>query len=185
MTFISLLRGINVSGQKKILMADLKALYESLGFGNVKTYIQSGNVIFETDSDSGDALAKKIENKIKEVYQFEVPVLNLTQNEISKALNENPFLQESDIVQERLYVSFLSELPHSVHVEKIDASLYLPDRFIVKDKFIFLSISPNGYGNTKLSNNFFESKLKVKATTRNWKTIQQLGVMSYEFFALT
>ncbi len=175
MTFISLLRGINVSGQKKILMSDLKTLYESLGFEKVQTYIQSGNVIFSSKEIDTKEIALKIEEKISTQYHFEVPVLVLTQAEIIAVLNNNPFLKENIANTDRFYVSFLSEEPHSDYTNKINTALYMPDRFIISEKCIFLHISENGYGNTKLSNNFFESKLKVKATTRNWKTIIALS----------
>ena len=93
-TFISILRGINVSGQKKIRMVDLKKLYESLGFSDVKTYIQSGNVIFKSDSNISDIqLAKKIEKAISEQYLFEVPVIIRTNKELEKNYFRQPFCE--------------------------------------------------------------------------------------------
>ena len=177
MIFTSLLRGINVSGQKKILMSDLKALYESLGFENVRTYIQSGNVVFYSEEINTKMIADKIVKKIFEHYNFDVPVLVITPEEINAALVGNPYLNENNVAIEKLYVTFLSEVPQEAHMNKIDAALYAPDTFIVIDKVIYLQIGPEGYGNTKLSNSFFESKLKVKATTRNWKTIIALSKM--------
>ena len=178
MIYIALLRGINVSGQKKILMSDLKTLFENLEFSNVKTYIQSGNVIFSSEETNTGEIAKKIEEKIKAQYGFDVPVLVLTGEEIKNALDNNPYLKEVEILETqnlaRLYVTFLSEVSEQKHLDKIDASLYAPDRFTIIEKSIFLHVV-NGYGETKLSNNFFESKLKVKATTRNWKTVQTLN----------
>ena len=100
-TYISLLRGINVSGQKKILMADLKSLYEELGFTNVQTYIQSGNVVFEYQASSSEKLEQMIFDKIKAHYGFEVPNLILTSNEIEEALKSNPY---QDI--EKMYFTF-------------------------------------------------------------------------------
>ena len=90
-TYISLLRGINVSGQKKILMADLKSVYEELGFENVQTYIQSGNVVFKFKEINSKELQQLIFNKIKAHYGFPVPNLILTPVEIEEALNNNPF----------------------------------------------------------------------------------------------
>ena len=177
MTFISLLRGINVSGQKKILMSDLKVLYESLGYQKVRTYIQSGNVVFFSEETNTKEIANKIEEKISAQYNFEVPVLVLTEHEINATLVNNPFLNENATDTERLYVSFLSEVPLTDYIYKINPALYLPDRFIISEKCVFLEISSNGYGNTKLSNSFFESKLKVKSTTRNWKTLIALSKM--------
>lgn len=177
MVFIALLRGINVSGQKKILMTDLKILFENLRFSGVKTYIQSGNVIFSSEESDTKLMGKKIEEKISAQYGFEVPVLVLTSDEIKYALDNNPFLKNTETLfdkdDSRLYFTFLSEIPHVEHVNKIDVALFAPDTFTLIGKTIFMKVE-NGYGNTKLSNNFFETKLKVKATTRNLKTLETI-----------
>jgi len=176
-TFISILRGINVSGQKKILMADLKVLYENLNFKDVATYIQSGNIIFKsTEKLSEGELAKKIEKAIFKKYNFEVPVVIRTEKEMEKIISSNPFLKEENIDTKKLYVTFLSEIPDKKKLESIENTAFLPDKFIVSGKEIYLHI-PGSYGETKLSNKFFETKLKVKATTRNWNTVNKLFEM--------
>jgi len=173
-TFISILRGINVSGQKKILMADLKKLYESLKFSEVKTYIQSGNVVFKSDSKISDIqLARKIEKAISTKYKFEVPVIIRTKEELEKILSQNSFTKEKSIDLKKLHVTFLSETPDREKMEQIKEVDFSPDQFIIKGKEIYLHI-PNSYGETKLSNKFFENKLKVSATTRNWNTVNKL-----------
>ena len=173
-TFISILRGINVSGQKKILMADLKKLYESLKFSEVKTYIQSGNVVFKSDSKISDIqLARKIEKAISAKYKFEVPVIIRTKEELEKILSQNSFTKEKSIDLKKLHVTFLSETPDREKMEQIKEVDFSPDQFIIKGKEIYLHI-PNSYGETKLSNKFFENKLKVSATTRNWNTVNKL-----------
>ena len=173
-TFISILRGINVSGQKKILMADLKKLYESLKFSEVKTYIQSGNVVFESDSKISDIqLARKIEKAISTKYKFEVPVIIRTKEELEKILSQNSFTKEKSIDLKKLHVTLLSETPDREKMEQIKEVDFSPDQFIIKGKEIYLHI-PNSYGETKLSNKFFENKLKVSATTRNWNTVNKL-----------
>lgn len=173
-TFISILRGINVSGQKKILMADLKDLYESLKLKDIITYIQSGNVIFKSNEKLSDiALAKKIETAIFKKYDFDVPVIIRSKDEIHKIISTNPFLKERNIEAKRLYVTFLSETPAKENVESVKRFDFSPDRFFITGKEVYLCVS-NGYGETKLSNNFFEKKLKVNATTRNWNTVQKL-----------
>lgn len=177
-TFISILRGINVSGHKKILMADLKELYSSLGFIDCLTYIQSGNVIFKTEKKSVCTdLAIKIENAILAKYKFEVPVLVLKPKELAIALELNPFLHRAGIDPEKLYFTFLANLSATDLIEKIDATVYVPDEFLIIKQTIYLHC-PGGYGNTKLSNAFFENKLKVKATTRNLKTVNTLLKMA-------
>ncbi len=173
-TFISILRGINVSGQKKILMADLKNLYESLKFKEVITYIQSGNVIFKSDGKLSDLdLAKKIETAMYKKYDFKVPVIIRSVEEIRKVISINPFLNEKNINIERLHVTFFSEIPKSHNLGIIKQFDFSSDRFTIIGKEVFL-YTPEGYGVTKLSNNFFENKLKVTATTRNWKTVNKL-----------
>ncbi|MDP4283232.1 MAG: DUF1697 domain-containing protein [Bacteroidota bacterium] len=173
-TFISILRGINVGGQKKILMADLKALYESLKFTDVTTYIQSGNVVFKSGEKISDLdLAKKIETAIEKKYNFQVPVIIRKAEEIEKAISMNPFLKDKNINIEKLHITFLSEIPNESNLKNIKNVDYSPDQFIIEGKEIYLHI-PVSYGETKLSNKFFENKLKVIATTRNWKTVNKL-----------
>ena len=175
-TYISILRGINVSGQKKIIMTDLVKLYEDLGFKDVVSYIQSGNVIFKTKQKTTDTkLAKQIEAKIIEKYDFQVPVIIRSLEELHRISTQNPFLNEPE---DSLYVTFLSGTPNANNLEKLEDVSFLPDVYEIKDKEIFLSVA--SYGNTKLSNNFFESKLKVTATTRNWKTVNKLLAMANE-----
>jgi len=177
-TFISILRGINVSGQKKILMTELKALYESLKLKDVTTYIQSGNVLFKSEKNLSDLeLAAKIEKAIYKKYDFEVPVIIRNKDEIKKIISVNPFLKEENSEAKRLYITFLSQAPAKENIESIQGFDFSPDKFSIIGKEVYLYIS-NGYGETKLSNNFFEKKLKVNATTRNWNTVQKLLELS-------
>jgi uncharacterized protein (DUF1697 family) len=170
---ISILRGINVSGKNKIPMVELKALYEKSGFKNVTTYIQSGNVVFSADKKELNSLPLKISQLIFKNYGYTVPVIIRTADEMETLINENPLLKIKGIDIEKLHVTFLSEDPHKVNLEKIKEFQYLPDKYLISGKEIYLSC-PNGYGNTKLSNTFFENKLKVTATTRNWRTVNEL-----------
>jgi uncharacterized protein (DUF1697 family) len=178
--YISILRGINVSGQKSIQMASLKELYEKLLFKQVTTYIQSGNVVFKAPKSGSDrALAKKIEDAISKKYKFEVPVIIRTLAEMEKVISTNPLVKKKDINLERLHVTFLSENPKHENLKIVENIDCPPDQFIIIEKEIYLHC-PNGYGISKLSNNFFENKLKVSATTRNWKTVNKLAAMAKE-----
>ena len=172
-TAISMLRGINVSGQKKILMKDLKTLYEGLGLKNVITYVQSGNVIFDYDKIKIASISKKIEDKIFENYHFNVSVINKSVVEMESVIKNNPFVKQKGIDLTRLYVSFLYETPVQTNIDKIKDIISGDDKFIISGDEVYL-YCPVSYGNSKLSNNFFENKLKVTATTRNWKTVNEL-----------
>jgi len=177
-TFISILRGINVSGQKKILMADLKSLYDQLGFNDVTTFIQSGNVIFKSKKKGSDqAVAKAIGQAILKKYKFKVPIIIRTAEEMQKVISENPFPKQKGINIEKLHVTFLAEVPDKAQVISISHLDFSPDKFIIAGKEVYL-YTPGGYGITKLSNNFFENKLKVTATTRNWKTVNKLAELA-------
>lgn len=175
--YISILRGINVSGNRKILMKDLKVLFEKLGFLKVETYIQSGNVVFESDLKWSNAdLEVKIQQAIIETFGFDVPVIVRSADEWAKSIANNPFWKEEDADIDRLHLTCLKEVPSPELLEKIKLFQFLPDRYeiIGKDVFIFCAA---GYGTSKLTNPFFESKLKVPATTRNWKTVLKLHEM--------
>jgi len=174
--YIAMLRGINVSGQKKILMADLRAHLEELGLDNVQTYIQSGNVVFDCEDATPEELQVKIEGQIAAKYGFEVPCQVKTPEKLVHVLNNNPF---EDKDTSRLYVTFLSEVPLQELVTKLEDYNYSPEEYILDKQNIYF-YSPHGYGNAKMNNNFFENKLKVAATTRNWKTVNQLAAMAAE-----
>ena len=177
-SYISILRGINVGGQRKILMTDLRVLYEQLNFKDVITYIQSGNVIFKTETNaSSQDLAKKIEKSISEKFNLNVPVIIRTVKEIESLILSNPFLADRSINIEKLHVTFLKETPKKFGLEKIQNFNYPPDKFIIKGENVFLNC-PVNYGRTKLSNKFFEDNLGVSATTRNWKTVRKLFEMA-------
>jgi len=174
--FVALLRGINVSGQKQIKMPELKSLFENIGFQNVATYIQSGNVIFSAKEKSNKKLEDKISSAIKSKLGFDVQVIVVTAEEIEYVFQINPFLKKKK-ESERLYVTFLSENPLAENIKKLHAVDYSPEEYIIDGRYIYL-FAPNGYGKAKLNNNFIENKLKVFGTTRNWKTVNKLLELS-------
>ncbi|HET8859960.1 DUF1697 domain-containing protein [Marivirga sp.] len=176
-TKIAILRGINVGGKRKILMADLKELMGNLDYHNIQTYIQSGNVIFNTvEKLPNKEIGENIEKAILKQFDLEVPVIVMSLEEIKNAIAKNPFYKaDADI--NKLHLTFLNEVPDQdkrVHIESLD---YAPDQFkiIGQNAFIYCEDS---YHKSKLTNDFFEKKLKVKATTRNWKTVLKLCELS-------
>ena len=168
-TYISILRGINVGGHNPIKMEALRQLYSELGYSDVQSYIQSGNIIFRSTLSDTHSLEKSIQEKILEAYRWNVAVLVLTSEELKTALGNNPFIKDNMRNQAFMHLTFLSGVPDKALLEKIPAGYYLPDEFFISGKTIYL-YCPTGYGNTKLSNTFFENKLKLSATTRNLKT---------------
>ena len=175
--FIALLRGINVSGQKKIKMSDLKNLFEDLSFTNVQTYIQSGNVLFSSNSNNNKNFQDKIEKKILSQFGFQVKIIIKTPDELGESLNDNPFLKDKKKDVGKIYFTFLSEHPSAVNIKKLKEFEYPPEKYIIDGTNIYLFF-PNGYGKAKMNNNFFEKKLNVFATTRNYKTVKTLFEMS-------
>jgi uncharacterized protein (DUF1697 family) len=176
--YISLLRGINVSGQKKIKMTELKELYESLKFSNVNTYIQSGNVVFCSNEKDVKKIQKQIEQKIDAVYNFSVPIIILTANKLKKIISDLP-LKSTNIDLSKLAVTFLDSTPDKTLVKNLDIFKGDQEKFILSGGVLYL-YCPDGFGRTKLTNNLFENKLKVTATSRNWKTTIKLFEMINE-----
>lgn len=171
--YISILRGINVGGHNQLKMEVLREMYVKLGYTNVQTYIQSGNVIFCAQSNDKLSIEKKIIDKIRESFEINVQVMILTIDELRNALKNNPFISDSSKNPAYLHLTFLSVIPKDELLIKISTGNYSPDEYHYSDKTIYL-FCPIGYGNTKLNNAFFENKLKLIATTRNLKTATEL-----------
>jgi len=175
--YIAILRGINVGTGRKVPMADLKKLCDNMGLQNVQTYIQSGNVVFEMPQPkSVSELETRLQQAFTEAFGFDIPVFIRTDREWAESIAQNPFLKEENVDIDRLHLTCLKEIPSQELVAKTKMFQYLPDRYeiIGKDVFIFCAA---GYGTSKLVNSFFESKLKTPATTRNWKTVMKLHEM--------
>ena len=177
MKYIALLRGINIGRNKRIKMADLVETLELLGFKNIKTYLQSGNVIFEHDSSDIVEITENIERKISETFSFSVDVIIRTKDELESAVKDNPFISEPDIELDKLHVTFLSDIPDQKAVLNLDINKAENEKFEIIGREVYL-YCPNGYARTKLKNDVFEKKLNTTATTRNWKTTNKLLELS-------
>jgi len=175
--FIALLRGINVSGKNIIKMNELVAQFSNHNYKNIKTYIQSGNIIFECADKDAKTLENEIYRLIIDKFGLKVPVLVKTAEELKKIFESNPFIKNDTLDINELHITFLNETPERENIIKLVESKIEADEFILTLDVVYLHCK-NGYGNTKLNNSFFESKLKVSATTRNWKTIGKLLEMS-------
>lgn len=177
--YVALLRGVNVGGKKIVMMGRLRETFASLGFENIKTYINSGNIVFKSSAGSPAILSKKIGEEISSDFGFEVPVFLRTSGQLVDIVSRNPFLKERSIDDSRLHVTFLSESPSKTAVARVDSLDGGPDRFKIVGTVIYL-YTPGGYGRTKLSNAVFERILGVQATTRNWRTVIVLAKMCVE-----
>lgn len=177
MKYISILRGINVGGHNKIMMADLKCLYKKLGFGNIVTYIQSGNVIFDCldDNHAPKQIIQSIEKAILNQYGFSISVILRTYEQLNNAQLNNPF-GEFDLAIDgsKYFLTLLSEEPSTQNCELLMYKVKdLPEQIQLDGTHIY-TCYPNGAGRSKLTNNLMENKLKVNATSRNWKTVIKL-----------
>jgi uncharacterized protein (DUF1697 family) len=172
-TYISMLRGVNV-GKNQMRMEELRLLYESLGFGDVRSYVQSGNVVFEHDDTDISKLRELIERSISKHFGFEAPVFVRTRDELRTVVENNPLTGKDET---KLHVIFLSNAPANFPLDELARAKDKAEDFACSGAEVYL-FCPNSYGQTKLSNAFFERKLGVAATTRNWRTVNALLSMA-------
>jgi uncharacterized protein (DUF1697 family) len=172
-THVALLRGINLGARNKISMADLRALFETLGHDEVATHLQSGNVVFKSAGGKQADLIRAIEKRIKTDLGLDVTVLLRSKAQMAKVRSGNPFAARSKDPT-KLHVTFLAETPERARVRDLDPGAGGSDEFRVVGREIYLHY-PGGYGRSKLSNAWFEKRLGVTATTRNWRTVTKLA----------
>jgi uncharacterized protein (DUF1697 family) len=174
-TYVALLRGVNLGSRNKVSMPDLRRLVSDLGYGDVETYLQSGNVVF-TAADGTDAVAAAVERALADELELRVAVLVRTKAELRRVVADNPFAgSQSD--PKKLLVTFLAETPSRSAVRALDPAEHAPDEFHLRRREVYLHC-PNGYGRTKLSNAFFERRLNVVGTNRNWRTVTALAELA-------
>lgn len=175
--YIALLRGINVSGRNMIKMEALRKLFESLGYLDPVTYLQSGNVIFSADPAPDDRLAARLSDAIRQAFGYEVPVMVLTPERLSRIAAENPLTEDKALDPAFFHVTLLNGNPGGASLDKA-LQKRAPDEEIRLGTGAVYLYCPGGYGNTKLHNAYLEGLLGVTATTRNWKTIGELISLS-------
>ena len=177
MKYIALLKGINVGGNHKIKMDALREMCGKIGLENVKTYIQSGNIVFDSSVESPAAIEDAIHQGIKDTFGFDIATLVLTEAYVKDTFANNPYLAENEAIDIKLlHVTFLKTEPAAELVEALNAMDFGTDEFKIIGTRAYLHF-PNGYGRTKLTNAHFERKLKVEATTRNWRTVGKLSAL--------
>lgn len=166
-----MLKGINVGGHKIIKMDALRGAFADMGFKNVRTYIQSGNVIFET-GEPANGLSAKIQKMILKEFGFEVEVVTKNAKEMGEIVKRNP-LAKAAADEKQLYVTFLADDPPRDAVKLLQPLAANGEKFHIVGRAIYASY-PKGYGTTKLSNPAIEKKLGCQATTRNWNTTKTI-----------
>lgn len=168
-SYIGFLRGINVGGQKKIKMADLRLSLEKSGFSDVKTYIQSGNLILKSEKQA-KSIMSSVQECIKKDFGFEVPTLVLITSEIKSILENMPF---QNTEEKNLYFTLLHKNPNRDLVDSFKELQFENEDFVVAENCVYLNCK-KGAGKAKLNNNLIENKLKVTATTRNLNTMRKM-----------
>ena len=174
--YIALLRAINVGGTKKLLMAELRAMFEAAGCTDVRTYIQSGNVVFRAEAALAARIPALIESEIAATKGFQVPVVTRTAAELDAVVDGNPFLAAgADPAQ--LHVGFLAEAPAAARIAELDPDRSPQDAFEVRGREVYLHF-PNGTARSKLTVDYFDRTLGTTITIRNWRTVGKLLEMA-------
>jgi uncharacterized protein (DUF1697 family) len=174
MTYFAFLRGINVSGQKLIKMEELRKIFEKMGYKNVRTYIQSGNVVFESPKVKNESLAKKIEAGLEKSLGYNVTVVIRTKDEIENVIKNYPF---SKVNHEsfKIDVAFLSAVPDKSAAAELESLSTKDEMFkVIANNVYSLRSLAKGFQDTLLGKNILEKKLKVRATVRNWNTVNKI-----------
>jgi uncharacterized protein (DUF1697 family) len=170
--YLALLRGINLGPKNKISMPDLAEVFGATGCKNVRTYIQSGNIIFHAAPNLVARLPELITAEIEKRFSYKVPVILRATAEMRKVVGYNPFLKEG-ATEDILHVMFLPILPKPSAVRSLDPDRSPPNRFIVRGKEVYLCF-PHGFAQNKLTGSYFDTKLGSAGTVRTWQTVTKL-----------
>lgn len=172
-THLALLRGINVSGHNMIKMEALQKMLENMGFQNVKTYIQSGNVFVDSEDESAASVGFKIKQEIAKVFGYDVPVVTIAKEDLELCFKNNLYLKEKDCDTKKLYVAFISKELTPQALNDLKISQFKPDEAAIDNSRIYIKYAI-GAGKTRLDQKYIEKKLNVVATMRNWNTVTKL-----------
>jgi uncharacterized protein (DUF1697 family) len=173
---VALLRGINVGGKNKLPMKDLAALFAAAGCTDVKTLIQSGNVVFRAGAKVAKNVPAVVQAAIAKRFGLTVPVLTRSAEELAAVVTGNPFLA-AGADPGLLHVAFMSTAPSADAVAALDPRRSPPDELAVRGREIYLMM-PNGMGKTKITNAWLDTRLRTVTTVRNWRTVLALHELS-------
>lgn len=172
MRYVALLRGINVGGHKKLPMAELRVLATGLGYDNVATYIQSGNLFVDTDDGAG-LIESKVHEVIEEKFGYDVSVIVRSAAEVDEAIAASPFIAEA-VDSKHVHIGFLSAVPAPEAIAALDPKREPGEEFQVIDRCLHLHL-PHGTGRSKMMVFDFAKHLGVAVTVRNWRTVEALA----------
>jgi len=171
--YLALLRGINVSGHNMIKMDALKKMLENMGFQNIETYIQSGNIFFDSEEENAASVGFKIKQEISKVFGYDVPVIMISKTDLELCFKNNPYLKEKECDIKKLYVAFISKELTAAAINDLKISNFKPDEAAIDSNRIYIKYAI-GAGKTNLDQKYIEKKLNVVATIRNWNTVTKL-----------
>jgi uncharacterized protein (DUF1697 family) len=173
-TYIALLRAVNVAGRNAVAMADLRDLLSALGMADVRTLLQSGNVVFRGRPCTPAELENRLEKEIGRRLQVECGVFVRTLSEWPAVVRNNPFRDEAKRDPGRLHVTFLRDAPGAAEVRALQDAIVGREIVRVKDRHAYI-VYPDGAGRSRLTNAVIERHLKTRGTARNWNTTLKLG----------
>lgn len=173
-TYAAFLRAVNVGGTGKVSMADLRGLLAGLGYADVRTILQSGNLVFRAKTGTTADLSKRLEKAARERLGLETDVLVRTAGELAQTLAGNPFPDEAERDPAHLVVMFLREAPANDAVAALRAAIAGPERVEARGAHLY-AFYPAGIGESRLTNALIERKLGTRGTARNWNTVSKMA----------
>ena len=171
-TYVALLRAINLGSVNKISMPELKTMFEALGHKDVRTYVQSGNVVFDAARTTSKKLARQIEEAVSGNFRHDISVIIRTASQMERVATGNPFASQG-VSPQALHAMFFAETVPKSAIKSIDPDKWFPDQFEIRGRDMYLFL-PNGMGRARLSTGHFEKTLGVRGTARNWNTVNKL-----------
>lgn len=175
MTYIALLRGINVGGYRPLKMEELREMFSGLGFDNVSTYIQSGNVIFEAPEQDEDQLANKIQDQIEATFGYKVPVIIYLSADLKEILEQFPFKEKEGW---KRYITFLSDQPSEEQTERLEAQSNNIETFQVGNRAVYVQVDKQIDKKPQFSSSFIQKQLNIPATNRNLRSVNKIVVLA-------
>jgi uncharacterized protein (DUF1697 family) len=175
-SFVALLRAVNLPG-KPLSMAALREMAEGLGFTKVRTLLQSGNLVFDSDDGDAEALEHRLEAGAKKALGLDTDIIVRTADDISEAINANPYPEAGRDDPGRLLVVFLKAAPREGALDALRASIKGTETVEARGRHLY-AVYPDGQGRSKLTMQLIEKHLGTRGTARNWNTVRKLAEMT-------